>query len=89
MVKCVRCVITGRVQGVWFRASTQQQANAMRISGWVRNLADERVEVVACGTQTDLSEFQAWLRRGPDLAIVAEMDCREIATQDFADFEIR
>jgi acylphosphatase len=48
---CVRCLVTGRVQGVFFRASTREQAEQLGLSGHVRNRPDARVEVVACGTQ--------------------------------------
>lgn len=57
--------VTGRVQGVWFRASTQERAAGLGLDGWVRNLADGRVEVLASGTEGQLERLEAFLREGP------------------------
>ena len=86
---CMRCVISGRVQGVWFRAATRQQAQTLGISGWVRNLSDGRVELVACGAQAALANFNTWLKRGPELARVTAVECEPMTAQAFTDFEIR
>ena len=56
----MHCYISGRVQGVFYRASAREAANKYGIKGWAKNLADGRVEVVACGTKEPLDLFLAW-----------------------------
>ncbi|MBR9829182.1 MAG: acylphosphatase [Oceanospirillales bacterium] len=70
---CVHAVISGRVQGVWFRHFTREQAQASAVTGWVRNLSDGRVEALLCGEETAVRHVEAWLSRGPELANVAEV----------------
>jgi len=65
-----RFSVTGRVQGVFFRDSTRQQALRLQLSGYARNLADGSVEVVGCGDADALDELAAWLQTGPRLARV-------------------
>jgi len=74
----VRCVISGKVQGVWYRASTGEQANRLGLSGYARNLSDGRVEVLACGEETALFELKAWLWQGPSAARVDEVRCNVV-----------
>lgn len=66
----VRLVIEGRVQGVWFRDSTRREANALGISGWVKNRRDGAVEVVAEGPEKRVRKLVAWCRHGPPYAQV-------------------
>jgi acylphosphatase len=73
--RCIQCLISGRVQGVWYRASTQQQARALGITGFAHNLSDGRVEVLACGDEVALKALQDWLWQGPDHAAVSHVDC--------------
>jgi acylphosphatase len=82
------CFISGVVQGVWFRASTQEQARALHITGWVRNLPDGRVELKACGESVQMKQFLAWLHNGPPGAAVSDVDCSEISPPHFIDFTI-
>lgn len=67
---CARFIIRGRVQGVFFRASTREQALKLGLSGYARNLADGSVEVLACGSGEALDALQEWLREGPPSARV-------------------
>lgn len=60
-----RFLVAGRVQGVFFRASTRAQAERLGIRGSARNLADGRVEVIASGTEAALAELEQWLHSGP------------------------
>ena len=69
----VRARITGRVQGVWFRAWTQDRARALGIDGWARNLADGAVEAVFCGPEAAVAELVAACAVGPPLAEVADV----------------
>ena len=73
-MSCIRCLVSGRVQGVFFRASTREQARRLGLSGTVRNLPDGRVEVVACGGQAAIEALQAWLWQGPPHAQVSEVN---------------
>lgn len=86
---CIRCFISGRVQGVWFRASTQKVAQDLGLTGWARNLSDGRVEVVACGTLDKIQELHQWLHTGPELAEVAEVTYEEIEWQEFERFGVK
>lgn len=89
MKMCRHYRISGRVQGVFFRASTRERAAALGLAGWVRNLADGRVEAMACGESAQLDLLEQWLRRGPELA---KVDSLEVTAEDYtpyAGFEIR
>ncbi|MDD9852118.1 MAG: acylphosphatase [Gammaproteobacteria bacterium] len=72
-MKALRFHITGNVQGVGFRWWTKQQAAALGLCGWARNLADGSVEVTAAGTKAALGELQARLRHGPAAATVTKV----------------
>ena len=72
-MKRLHATISGRVQGVWFRASAVDQARELGLVGWVRNLPDGRVELVAEGPQADLEALEKWCHRGPPLAQVREV----------------
>ena len=67
-------LISGRVQGVFFRESTRRQAEPLGLSGHALNLADGRVEVVASGPATALDELERWLQDGPEGARVESVE---------------
>lgn len=69
--KCVRCLVSGRVQGVFYRAATATEAKRLELSGWARNLPDGRVEVLACGSAAALEALCEWLWEGPPAAVVS------------------
>jgi acylphosphatase len=69
-------LISGRVQGVCYRASAERQAVALGLDGWIRNLADGRVETVARGETEQLAAFEAWLRQGSVMARVDTVQMR-------------
>ncbi len=74
------------MQGVYYRRDTRLQA----LSGWVRNLPDRRVEVVAEGEEGSVEELIRWCRKGPPLAIVRSMEVwRETPTGEFVTFNVR
>jgi acylphosphatase len=75
MVRC-RVVVSGRVQGVWYRESCRQEANAAGVSGWVRNNADGTVEAVVEGESDAVARVVSWMRKGPRLAVVTGVDVR-------------
>ena len=78
--RAIRYVIAGRVQGVYYRAATVERAGALALDGWVRNLPDGRVEVVAFGTPEALAELTAWLWQGPPAARVDAVQVEEWLT---------
>jgi len=67
-------IVRGRVQGVWFRGWTRETARALGVTGWVRNLPDGAVEVLAHGTQEQLEQLEAALWQGPPLARVTSIE---------------
>lgn len=72
-MSAARFLVSGKVQGVWFRAAAREQALALHLQGFARNLADGRVEVVALGDEKALEALEAWLWKGPPLAGVTEV----------------
>jgi len=65
--------VSGRVQGVGFRFATRNRARELGLSGYAANLADGRVEVLACGDETALAELEVWLQAGPPSARVRDV----------------
>jgi acylphosphatase len=68
-----RFMVSGKVQGVWFRAATREQAERFKLSGYARNLADGRVEVLAVGDEGAVSALERWLWQGPPQARVEDV----------------
>lgn len=89
MNRCRHFLVSGRVQGVFFRAATEAAAHRLGLTGWVRNLADGSVELVACGEEAKLMELEAWLWRGPPRARVEQVQISETPPQSFGDFTVR
>ncbi len=86
---CIRCLVAGRVQGVFYRASARHQAQALGLTGYAQNLHDGRVEVMACGDPSNIEQFKAWLLRGPSGAQVSGVACEVVSVQDFSGFTTR
>ena len=80
--------ITGRVQGVCFRAATTKKANALELTGWVRNTHEGGVEIKAFGNEDALHELFTWLHKGPLLAKVTDIQSSAIAYESLDTFEI-
>jgi acylphosphatase len=83
---CRRFIVRGRVQGVWFRASTREQAERLGLGGHALNLPDGRVEVVVCGAEAALDRLAAWLWRGPPLAAVEDVSSEELPDRPMSGF---
>ena len=80
--------VSGLVQGVFFRQSTQQQAELLNLTGWVRNLPDGRVEGQATGDAAILDMLREWLKHGPAVATVLNLEWEETGLQHFDGFRI-
>ncbi|MGI9276321.1 MAG: acylphosphatase [Endozoicomonas sp.] len=83
---CRRALVNGRVQGVWYRGSTQQKARGLGVTGWAKNLPDGRVEVLMCGDEKSVGELELWLHKGPPLARVQSVQAADEPWQDFSGF---
>jgi len=75
----VRARVTGRVQGVFYRQTTKEKASALRLSGWVRNMADGSVLIEAAGDPDQVEALVTWLSEGPPAARVERV---EIETEE-------
>jgi len=84
-----RVVVSGRVQGVFFRDSTKRRAEAAGVAGWVRNTPDGTVEAVFEGEPDAVQELIEYCRRGPGSAEVSSVDVTEEALEGLLGFEIR
>jgi len=85
----IRALISGRVQGVCFRAETRAQAQRLGLCGWVRNLPDGRVELLAEGDEQRVRGLTAWCRTGPPHARVETVEeFPEACTGEFDTFSI-
>lgn len=88
-LKQVQLFVRGRVQGVYFRASTQREARRLGLTGWVRNRPDGSVEVVAEGEEVQIRELYGWAQKGPSAARVDRVETRwRSYTGEFPDFRI-
>jgi acylphosphatase len=76
---CRRCLVSGRVQGVFYRATVARQARELGIDGYARNLPDGRVEVLACGAPAHLESFMAALWAGSTSSKVSDVATEEVA----------
>lgn len=86
---CQHVLIVGRVQGVGYRYTTQEQAMTLGLVGWVRNLPDGRVEAMVEGNRTQVKKLLDWLHSGPPAAKVESVAAASQPLQDFETFEIR
>lgn len=84
----LHCYIKGKVQGVWFRASTREKALELQLTGFARNLPDGRVEVLAYGETENIATLRAWLQHGPRLAEVSDVESEEVVWQIYDDFKV-
>ena len=85
---CRHAYVSGRVQGVWFRAFVREQAKEFGIRGWANNLTDGRVEVLLCGDRDAVNSVENTLHRGPPLARVTEVIVDSQNWQEFENFSI-
>ncbi|GAA1910250.1 acylphosphatase [Streptomyces sodiiphilus] len=84
-----RIVVSGTVQGVFFRDSCRRTAREHGVCGWVRNLPDGRVEAVFEGTEEDVARLVTWARRGPAAAVVEEVAVHPEEPEGLTGFDVR
>lgn len=82
----LHCFVSGKVQGVWFRASTKEEALQLGLTGYAKNLQDGRVEVMASGERHQIEKLYQWLQVGPKLAEVRNVTREELPLQAFDGF---
>ena len=83
-------IISGRVQGVWFRASVKNKAEQLGINGWVRNTDNGNVEAIFEGNEKNIEEMLKWCSHGPSLAKVDNVEVtKQPASNEFDQFSVR
>lgn len=78
---CLRCYVSGRVQGVWYRGHTQRKALELGLSGYARNLADGRVEVLVCGEMSAVTALRQWLWQGSPRSQVTSVQSEPVGPE--------
>jgi acylphosphatase len=87
-LEAVHIVVSGRVQGVGFRAWTHRHARLLKISGWVRNREDGAVEIFAEGQKKGLDAFVEAVRTGPDYSRVEHISCEAVRVRNITGFSV-
>jgi acylphosphatase len=86
---CMHFIVTGRVQGVFYRSHTQEYAQSLQLTGWIQNRSDGAVELVACGELSQLKALEIWLWDGPRFAEVNHVHTTEIPWTEYQNFDIK
>lgn len=90
MMKKVKVIVSGRVQGVWYRASTYKKAVGFGVNGYVRNLINGNVEFVAEGEESKVDQLIEWARRGPEFADVEDLQIEVLEyDSEYDDFKVK
>lgn len=87
--KCIHYIVSGKVQGVFYRIFVQTHAQALGLTGWVRNLPNGTVELIACGESDKLEELYLHLKEGPELSKVETVTFEEIPWQEHSRFALK
>ncbi len=85
---CLHCFVSGQVQGVFYRREAVERAKGLGLTGWVKNLADGRVELMICGEEDNVFEMEDWLWQGPEAARVEKVEIETSELQTLSSFEI-
>ena len=88
MRKSFNIIVTGKVQGVWYRRATLEKASKFNLTGWVRNITDGSVEIHVEGKEGDVLLLVDWCRSGPDLARVHQVISSEVVVEEYKEFII-
>ena len=83
-METMHLIISGKVQGVFYRASAKKKAEELNIRGWIKNTSEGNVEAVITGHELRIKDFIEWCKSGPDRAKVDDV---QILLQEFLDFE--
>lgn len=86
---CLHCIVKGKVQGVFFRAGTQDEAKRLGVTGYAKNLPDGSVEVIASGEREKVLALAEWLKSGPPRATVSEVNSKEIPFKQYDRFSVQ
>ena len=89
MLRTIKILVSGEVQGVFYRQKTKETATQLRINGYVMNLPDGSVEIIATGTKEQLDILTAWCHTGPPKATVTNVVMEELPLQQFDQFIIK
>jgi acylphosphatase len=87
--KTVHVYIKGKVQGVFFRANTKEQAEKQNVQGWVRNMSDGRVEALFEGDPDAVDAMISWCHKGPELSFVEKVTVQQISPIGCSEFKIK
>ena len=87
-MKCVHIIVSGRVQGVFFRDNTRRKATELCLCGYAKNLPDETVEVVAQGDESKIKELIEFIKKGPGIAKVTNIEIKHKEPENFKSFSI-
>lgn len=85
---CIRAVVSGKVQGVFFRDGTQKKAKELALTGWVKNINNGDVELLACGERDAIMILTEWLWQGPEKAEVSNVHWEEVKYENHDDFVV-
>ena len=85
----IHLLVKGKVQGVFYRASAKEIAQALELKGWVKNTREGHVEAVASGSEKNLQQFIEWCKKGPDKAIVQSVNVTAVNDESFDNFQIK
>jgi len=88
-MKTIRIIVSGRVQGVFYRDSTERKALDLGLKGYVRNLSSGDVEIVVQGDEASKHALISWCREGPSHASVTEIAHEEFEASEYDDFEVK
>ena len=88
-MKCIHLIVSGRVQGVFFRANVRNKANELGLKGYAKNLENGDVEVVAEGNEEKIKELIDFIKNGPGIASVTGVQVKHKEPENFKNFEIR
>lgn len=86
---CINFIVSGKVQGVFYRHSTQVKAEQLGLTGWVKNLPNGDVELIACGTEQQIEQIEKWLWQGPPAAQVNNVVRKKISTELHDEFVVK
>ena len=87
-METMHLVISGKVQGVFYRASAKKKADELNVRGWIKNTPEGNVEALVTGKHPQIEEFIQWCKSGPDRAVVKEVSIHKQKLREFNSFKI-